>query len=252
MHIGTMISEIATPNLVRILAVAGFDYVVVDCEHGPFSYSDVSAMVTAGRATGTKVHVRVPAISRECVGRYLDLGVAGLIAPMVRDRGQARRLVTLAHYPPAGRRGVSTQRPHSGYRVGDLGAYADRANASIELYAQIETRAGLDRAPEIAAVDGITGLVVGPNDLLMDLGLPGRHDHPALPAAIQAVAAAASDAGRTSGVISSRAGTLRHARDAGMQLLVWNSEIGLLLGPVRDALEQLRTRLTPTIEERHG
>jgi 4-hydroxy-2-oxoheptanedioate aldolase len=252
MNIGTMISEITTPHLVRVLAAAGFDFVVIDCEHGPFAYTDVGAIVTAGRVAGTKVHVRLPVIGRECVGRYLDLGVAGLIAPMVDDPEQARQLVALAHYPPAGVRGVSTQRPHSDYRVDDLAAYATQANASIELYCQIESRAGLDRAVQIAGVDGISGLVVGPNDLLMDLGLPGQHDHPELASAVRTVSEAAAAAGGRSGIISSRPAVLAHAHANGMDVLVWNSEIGLLLGPVGDALHDLRTRLDSTIEEKHG
>lgn len=253
--LATMVNEISTPNIVTVLSVAGFDAVVIDCEHGPFSCGEVSAMATAGRASGAQVFVRAPGIDRGFLGKHLDLGLAGVVVPMVSTPAQAEQVVRLTRYPPLGERGVSTTRPHTGYRVGDLTSYLGRTNSELQVLVQIETAAGLAAVDQIAAVPGISGLVIGPNDLLVDLGRPGDLADPALREAITSVASAARRNDLRSGVITSDRDLLAAARTAGMDWLVWNSEVGLLLGPGRDALAAVRQSLNPfhstTTEESH-
>lgn len=243
--LATMINEISTPNIVTVLSVAGFDAVVIDCEHGPFSCGEVSAMATAGRACDAQVFVRAPGIDRGFLGKHLDLGLAGVVIPMVSTPAQAEEVVRLTRYPPLGERGVSTTRPHTGYRVADLGSYLARTNAELQVLVQIETAAGLAAVDQIAAVRGISGLVIGPNDLLVDLGRPGALGDPALRTALTTVASAAQRNGLRSGIITSDRDLLAAARTAGMDWLVWNSEVGLLLGPGRDALTAVREALVP-------
>ena len=173
---GSMLSEVCFPNIAMMYKNAGLDFTIIDCEHGAFDYSQVAATVTAFRLSGVRAIVRIPEIRREPVTKYLDMGADGLLAPMVKDSADAARLVGFGKYPPVGNRGLSINRAHSRYSPGDLDAYLAKANRRVRIYAQIELLSALEDAENIAAVDGIDGLFVGPTDLSMALGVFNKLD----------------------------------------------------------------------------
>ena len=119
--VGMFLSEIAHPNLVRVMQAAGAEFVVVDCEHGYFDFSQVAAIAAVASGIGFPLIVRMPKLSREYVQKYLDAGVDGVWVPMLETREQAEELVRLAKYAPMGERGISTMRPHSNYAPGKCG-----------------------------------------------------------------------------------------------------------------------------------
>ncbi|WP_127588264.1 HpcH/HpaI aldolase family protein [Paenibacillus koleovorans] len=238
--IGTMLSELQTPNIARMLAASGFDFMIVDCEHGPFAYEAVSNLIAAARGGGISVLVRIPGVMRECILKYMDMGADGLVVPMVSGADTIAQAVSYAKYAPAGSRGVSTQRAHAGYSVDDLRVYMEAANAETVVFAQIETVEGLANAEDIAGTDGVDGLLLGPNDLLQELGVPGCYNDPRLAAAVGRVAEAAAAAGRCSGVITARADLIRLGREAGMRVISWNSEVGMLMQAAREGVARLR------------
>lgn len=173
---GSMLSEVCFPNIAMMYSNAGLDFSIIDCEHGAFDYSQVAAAVTAFRLSGVRAIVRIPEIRREPVTKYLDMGGDGLLAPMVKDSADAARLVGFGEYPPVGNRGLSINRAHSRYSHGDLDAYLAKANRRVRIYAQIELLSALEDAENIAAVDGIDVLFVGPTDLSMALGVFNKLD----------------------------------------------------------------------------
>jgi len=238
--IGTMLSELQTPNVIRMLAAGGFEFVIVDCEHGPFDYTAVAQLIAVGRGEGLAVLVRVPGVDREYILKYMDMGAAGIVVPMVSHPDTIAQAVRHAKYAPLGRRGVSTQRAHANYRVDNLPAYLQEANDATVVFAQIETAEGLENAGAIAATPGTDGLLLGPNDLLLELGAPGRFDDPRLAAAVARIAEAARKAGRCSGVITARQELIASGVRAGMRVLSWNSETGMLLQAARDGSARLR------------
>ena len=158
---GTMISEMACPNLARIFKAAGFAYMIVDCEHGYFDYSQLAAMVSVANGAGIGAVVRIPTIDRGVITKVLDMGADGLLVPMVNTADEARQIVSYAKYPPLGHRGASTQRAHTNYDPPKLEEYFEIANARTIILAQIETRQALDHVGEIAAVEGIDAVVIG-------------------------------------------------------------------------------------------
>lgn len=238
--VGTMVSEIGTPGMVRILRKAGFNFAVVDCEHGPFTFPDITAMAAVATEASFRLLVRVPAVTREHIGRVLDGGADGIVVPMVDDAETAREAVRFAKYQPTGDRGVSVTRAHSGYGVDNLSAYLESANDRVQVWVQIETREALERVDEIAATPGLTGLIVGPNDFLQAIGATGDLEHPELAEAIQRVASAAERAALRSGIISSNARLLQYSAACGMTFLVMDSELGHLLRGGKTALKSLR------------
>lgn len=241
--IGTMISEISTPGITRVLQRIGFEFAIVDCEHGPFTLAELSALAAVSASTAFRLYVRVPQASRDHVGRALDLGADGIVVPMVDTVEHATEAVRLARYAPLGRRGVSVTRAHSGYGVSDLAAYLSETNDRIGVYVQIESPGSVEQAARIAAVPGVTGLVVGPNDLLQALGTPGDLGSPQLDEALAVVAAAAAAAGVESGLITSSPTLLARGAALGMRFLSLDSELGHLLRGGRAAMTALHDQL---------
>lgn len=226
--LGMFLSEIAAPNLIRVMQASSIDFVIVDCEHGYFDYSQIAAIAAVANGIGFPIIVRIPQISREHVQKYLDAGVDGLLVPMLETPEQAKMLVKLAKYAPVGCRGISTMRPHSNYAPGDLKIYTQRANERIMLFAQIESRAGVENAREIAGVKGLDGIFIGPNDLACDLGHMGEFNTEQMDLAISRILAAAQTYKLPCGIISSNSTFLRKWIEKGMTMLSCDSELGLL------------------------
>ena len=177
---------------------------------------------------GFPMIVRMPSLQREHVQKYLDAGAEGVWVPMLETREQAEELVRLSKYAPLGQRGISTMRPHSDYAPGKLTEYMEKANGHTMAFAQIETRRAVENAEEIAAVEGLDGLFIGPNDLACDLGCTGRFDTPEMDAAVSHVLAAAKAHGKPCGIVASNPAYLRRWAEQGMTMFSCDSELGLL------------------------
>src|SRR5579884_2031404 len=153
----------------ELMAHAGFDWLVIDMEHGPVSMQSAQASIAAIRTTPTIPFVRVGWNDSALIQQALDIGAFGVIVPMVNTRAEAEQVVRDACYPPLGERSRGGTRAHLAFGT-DSTTYGRRANDEILVLAQIETVEALNNAAEIAAVEGIDGLFVGPNDLASSLG----------------------------------------------------------------------------------
>lgn len=231
---GIMLSEVNFPNFPVMLRNAGYDFFIIDCEHGPFDFREVAGLVAMARRCGIEAVVRVPGVERAAITKYLDLGADGLLIPMVRDAADARRVIELAKYDPIGRRGVSISRAHSDYAPGELGAYMARANMHMRIYVQIELCSALAEVEAIAAVPGVSALMVGPSDLAMDMGVFPSQTDPLLLDAAARVAKAAAAQGLTSGVITANPSLIAAARTVGMTEICCGSELRLLTEGLRE------------------
>lgn len=239
LQVGTMLSELYSPNIPSLFSACGFDYFILDCEHGCFDYSAVAAMAGVARGIGFPMIVRIPLISRECITKYLDAGVGGLLVPMVETAEQAQEVVDFARYAPLGKRGLSTTRAHTAYSPGNLTEYMERANEEITLMIQIETRLGVENVTEIAAVKGIDGLMVGPNDLTSDMGIQGQLQHPEFKRAVKAVRETAAKRALFSGIITGDINTLKECIAMGMNAISCNSELGMIIGSARTIFQKI-------------
>lgn len=236
--LGTMLSEITTPNVSRMLAAGGFEYLIVDCEHGYFDYSQAAAIIGICNGIGFPVIIRIPQIGRECITKYMDMGADGLLVPMTGTAQDIRRVVEYAKYAPLGKRGISTTRAHTNYNPPPLLEYTRQANARTILFAQIETREGVGNSGEIAAIEGVDALLIGPNDLAADLGAPGDFATPEMDESIRTVIAAARKAGKQSGIIASKIPFLQQCRDKGMTLFSCGSEAGMIKSGAKAIVKQ--------------
>lgn len=185
---GTFLIELPTQRAVRALALAGFDFVVLDLEHSPFEFPALAPLISEAQLCGMAALVRPRYQDPELIGKLLDLGANGLLIPHVDSADQARAIVAAARYAPAGSRGAC---PLTGTSVYDTpGGKLDTAALVL---VQIESRAGLADAAAIARVPGVDGVFVGPYDLSHALGVPGDVGGEPVVAAAAAVAAAVPD-----------------------------------------------------------
>lgn len=184
-------------EIVEIIGLAGFDAVFIDMEHMPVGLREVQTMVVAAKAAGISALVRTPSLDPPLIARLLDLGVEGIHVPGINSRQDAEAAVTAVRYPPLGRRGILAYSRAAEYGSVPLSEHLERANAETVLALMIETRAAVDAIDEIAAVDGVDLLAVGPEDLAWSLGLTEEGDEPRLYEAIVTIAARARHRGRS-------------------------------------------------------
>lgn len=236
--LGSFLSEMAVPNILRIYHTCSLDFVIVDCEHGPFDFSQVAALSAVGNGIGLPILVRVPYVSRESIQKYLDAGADGLVIPMMENPETAQEAIQYAKYAPLGRRGASTMRPHSEYNPGKLFDYMKNANQRTMVFAQIETKKGVSNAGRIADTQGLDGLFIGPNDLSVDFGTPGEFGSPDMENSARAVIHACQKARKPSGVISSDMAYLKWCRSEGMRIFSCNSEVGLLAQRIKSVMSE--------------
>ena len=158
------------PELVEIAAFAGFDFAVIDAEHGPIAIGDIAHMVRAGHAAGMPVMARIPASSLDMIPRALDLGIDGILAPQIDTAQEAAAVVAATRYPPSGNRGVAFYtRAHRFTK--DTGPEAiERADERIVVGVMVESERGVQNADAIMSVPGVDMVLVGPNDLAASIG----------------------------------------------------------------------------------
>lgn len=187
--------------LAELAGNAGFDWCLIDGEHGPNTISEMLPQLQALAISGTSAVVRIASAEAWMVKQALDLGCQTILVPMVDDAEMARAMAKAMRYPPDGTRGMGAVLARaSGF--GSIRDYPHSANAQVCLMVQAESRAALDNIDAIAATVGVDGVFVGPADLSADMGYPGRPHHPEVEAAIDHIIARTVAAGKIAGIIT--------------------------------------------------
>lgn len=216
-----------SPLVAEICAGAGLDWLLIDMEHAPNGLESTLAQLHAVSGYPVTPVVRVPSGDPVTIKQVLDLGAQSLLVPMVSSADEARALVAAVRYPPAGRRGVGSALARSARwnRVDGYLADADRYTA---LFVQVENAEGVHAAADIAAVDGIDGVFVGPSDLAASMGLLGQQAHPDVRAAVLAAIADVRAAGKPAGVNAFDPAVAREYADAGATFVLVGADVALL------------------------
>jgi len=226
--LGTMVTTFASPDIAKILQVCGFDFLIVDCEHGSFTTREVANIIAVARGIGMPALVRIPEMRREHALKFMEMGASGLLLPNTESAEQAKMLVDCTKYAPLGHRGVSLSRPHTDFKKVSGATYMPEANDDTILMCQIESRKGVENVEEIIAVEGIDVAFIGPNDMSQDYGILGQFEHPEIVAAFEKIVAAAQANGKWAGAHFGGAAPLKPWLKKGMQINMWNSDNGLL------------------------
>lgn len=211
------------PALVEMSAFAGFDFVIIDNEHGMAGFETTEHLLRAARASGIVPIVRC---FEDDIARSLDAGASGIQVPMVQTPEQASRLVQRIRYPrPAGQSGLRGQRGSAfSTRAAGYGAFGgpghtDRSNESIAFVAMIETPEAVERAGEIAAVEGVDAVFIGPNDLAHTMGHENRWQEEPVQRAIERAVRSVADQGKCPGVLALDAEAQKRYADWGARYL---------------------------------
>jgi len=189
-----------TTGVVELAAIAGFDFVVLDCEHGFFSIESVASAVLAADGAGIAAIVRAPSAVSEQVGRYLDAGAAGTLLPRIEGVAMARAAIEALKFAPEGKRGLGGVRANR-YATMPLAEFVCRANEDTLVAVQIEREGALADLAAIADLPAVDVLFVGPNDLSQALGAPGDTSSERFRAEVARVASEAARAGKAAGIM---------------------------------------------------
>jgi 2-keto-3-deoxy-L-rhamnonate aldolase RhmA len=223
-------------------AVAGFDWLLADLEHGGGDERALLHQQVSAEAHGIPMFARVESAERIRTGRLLDTGVAGVMFPRLETVEDVQTAVRHLRYPPDGDRGVATYN-----RVYDFGLRPEgltSANAGVVGIVQVESRRALGAVAEIATIPGVDVLFVGPRDLSHDLGCPGRFDDPEFTGALDRVLAAAKDAGTSAGILAGDARQAAAYAALGFRFVGVGSDGSLLARAAYDAVRHLHDQVT--------
>lgn len=207
----------------EIIGQSGFDWALIDLEHGAGVEKDVVSQLQALNSTGTAAIVRVESGAPSRISRVMDMGALGVMCPKVNNAIDAKNIVNGLHYPPFGNRGVAKM-----VRATEFGKsyqqYYDEARSHILCITQIETREALLHLDAIAAVDGVDVLFIGPSDLSMELGIFGQFDHPVFLKAVHDINQAARRAGKATGILIFDANEYKKYHDMGIRFIACGSD----------------------------
>jgi 4-hydroxy-2-oxoheptanedioate aldolase len=216
-----------SPLVAEICAGGGLDWLLVDMEHGPNGLESVLAQLQAVAAYPVAPVVRVPGNDAVTMKQVLDLGAQNVLVPMVSSADEAAAAVEAVRYPPRGRRGVGSALARSA-RWNRVEGYLARADDHVSLLVQVENVAGVEAAEEIAAVDGVDGVFVGPSDLAASMGLLGQQTHPDVTAAVLRTFEAVQGAGKPVGVNAFDPGVADSYLAAGAGFVLVGADVALL------------------------
>jgi 4-hydroxy-2-oxoheptanedioate aldolase len=227
-------------TVTEVVGGAGFDWALLDTEHAPVELPQVVDQLRVLEPTGTPAIVRPAWNDQVLIKRLLDIGVQTLLVPYIESVEAARQAVAAVRYPPRGVRGVAAV--HRANRYGRaLTAYAAGADAEMCVLVQLETRQAVTRLEEIAAVDGVDGLFIGPSDLAASLGHIGDNAHPEVRSCIEDACRRARTVQKPIGILAPVEADARAFFEMGFSHVAVGSDIGLL----RQGADALRARFRP-------
>ena len=219
-------SSLSSNYSVEVIAGAGFDWILLDCEHSPNDLENLLTQLQAAAPYPSHPVVRVPWNDMVTIKRVLDIGAQSLLIPYVSTAEEARAAVSHTRYPPSGVRGVAgTTRATRFGRVKD---YAKRAHEEICVLVQVETQGALDNIEAICAVDGVDGVFIGPADLHASLGHTGEIANPAVKPLIDEAIRRIRKQGKAPGILTPNEADAKHWLGCGALFVAVGADVGIL------------------------
>lgn len=220
--------KIPSVEIVELVAYSGYDYIVIDCEHAPLTMKDVNSMVIAAQGLGLKAIVRVCDFNKTNIQQALDIGADGVQVPQIYTVADAKEVVRLSRYVPMGQRGAVLSSRSSQYGNCNKEEYFKNANDNVSLVVHIETEEALRNVDEIAKVEGIDVLFLGPFDLSTSLQTDGNFVSGGLKAPFERIRDAVFKNGKEMGILVSSDEELEYALKNGVKYIIRGTDLGLL------------------------
>ncbi len=232
-------AQLASNISAEILAETGFEVLVIDMEHSPVTIERLISMLQGIKGTGCVPFVRAPWNDMVWIKQILDAGVCGVHIPYVSTKEEAEYAVKACKYAKAGFRGIAGSQRAVMYGM-DKADYYARANSDITVMVAIETERGVNNIDEIASVDGVDGIFIGPADLSTDMGHLGHPEHPEVQAAMRKIEAGAKKAGKFLGTVAADADAAEKLYDMGYSLVYFFSDSTGLVTAAKKQLERFK------------
>jgi 4-hydroxy-2-oxoheptanedioate aldolase len=230
---------VPSAKLTEIISLIGFDFAVIDMEHGPVDIGVAEDMVRAAEGAGITPIIRVTHNTPHLILRALDVGALGVHVPEVNDADSARAMVNSVKYAPEGHRGLAGVRA-AGYGLKEsLADYAAAANRETMAIAHIEHVQAIDNLDALLGVDGIDVYFLGPTDLSNSLGIPGQSKDPKVVELVEGAIKRIVDAGKIAGCIAADAKTARRYTTLGVRYLATHAMRHMVVGS-RRFIEEVR------------
>ncbi|MFN0171541.1 MAG: HpcH/HpaI aldolase family protein [Bryobacteraceae bacterium] len=227
-------TELGCPEPVELAAIAGWDFALIDAEHGPLTAAHYPALVRAGQAAGMPCVIRVPANEPSMIQHALDSGAAGVQIPQIATVDQARAAIDAARFHPQGKRGFNPFVRAANYAATPVAEFLRISNDGVLVVLQLESASGVGAAAEVAALPGVDVLFVGPYDLSQSLGIPGQVTDPSIYEAAARIARSAARHNVALGVFTNDTADARRWIEIGVRYVTFSIDSVLL----RRALEQ--------------
>lgn len=227
------------PALVEILGHAGFDYVLLDTEHGPNDIRAIEHMIRAAEVSGCVPFVRVTKNDAGLILRALDVGAKGVVVPQVNDAAEARAAVRAARYAPNGDRGIAGVVRAAKYGFVPMGGYLEQSNRAVMVFTQVEHVEAVRNLDEILAVEGLDGIYIGPTDLSQTMGITGQFDDPKLRETIEDIIVRARRAGKVVGLFCLNAADAKFWHEKGVNFITVGTDTMLFAAGARRLASQL-------------
>lgn len=230
--------KIASLETIELIAHAGFDFVVIDMEHAPYSFETAYRAIVAAQGFGLKALVRLADSSGQDVQRLLDSGADGLLVPRVRSADEAETVTKSMLFPPRGSRGLGITSRAGRWGLDSIADYVAKGNATILRAVQLEDPDALGDVAEIIAVDGVNALFIGLGDLALVTGRPATH--PDTEALVSAVLETATALGVPCGTAVSDAGAAKRAKERGFSFVMVSNDATLFGRAATSLMKEVR------------
>ncbi len=230
-----------SPASVEILGYAGFDYVIIDTEHGPNNIAAVENMIRAAETSGIAPIIRVTKNDPACILRVMDVGARGVLVPQVNSAAEALAAVRAVRYHPHGDRGLAGIVRAARYGFTPLGDYIADTNDNSLVIVQAEDIKAVAALDEILAVEGVDGVLVGPADLSQSMGITGRFDDPEFGRVVHDIVAQTLKAGKLAGLFCFDAAQAKYWRNLGVRLLLVGTDTIMFAAAARTLAAELKS-----------
>ena len=241
-QIGTSIGQFRSPEVLRIYAAAGFDWVFIDGEHGGFGIETIQDLCRASNDTGLCPVVRVASMEYDLVARALDNGAMGVIFPRVESVELLEQAVSWTKFPPVGIRGCGLGPTNIRYEKATIPQIIEHVNRETMVVLQIETQKAVDMADELLSVPGLDAVMVGPVDLSISLGVPGDFMHPLMVDAMDKIRDACNRHGVAPGTQTRNVALAKFWHERGMLFLGCSSDTGMLFEKAQEVAREISNK----------
>ncbi len=232
-------SKSTDPAIIESAGYAGFDFIILDLEHGPNSTENLQNLIRAAQVTGMLPIVRVKEKVPSLIGEVLDIGAGGIQVPQISNAGDVREVIKLARFAPEGMRGICCFVRAAGYSSVEKEKYFKEANNTL-IIIQLEGEEAINNIDEILDVEGFDIIFIGPYDLSQSLGVPGEVDHPLVVEKMEQIIKKCNEKGITVGTFTNSKEDAARWMKLGVRYVSYSVDIGIYYDSCKKILDDLK------------